>query len=151
MANSQFLHDIEKDIDNKIVNPVNKILRQAAKEGFDSVTTLQRNGGRVPINTGYFRSNWKLTLNAPSESVGIEPNDSQRPDTSMYAPDQYASEFARSKAYANRSMAVYSIKSHKGFYLTNHTRYGDIIEANWGLMSYARQRIEHALQQINSI
>ncbi len=147
----QFLLDINKELEKDVINPANVIIRRAAELGYEAVTTLQRDGGRVPINTGYFRSNWKQTLNAPSESSGIEPSDSQRPQTSMYAPDQYSGEYNMSAAYAKRSRANFSIKTHTGFFLTNHTSYGRRLSYEYGLMSFAENVTRAELNKINRL
>ena len=125
---SDFKHEIEKEVRVNVVTPLNNAVRASAQVGYDQVTRLYREGGRTPINTGMFRSAWRVTLTRQSEYCPNEAKVVTRPRTSIWAPDQFSSEYDASRVASERAISLFSVGSHKQVFLTNNTSYAHLIE-----------------------
>ena len=149
----QFMQEIKKETDVNLVHPLNKAMRDVAMIGYNSVTKLYRDGGRTPINTGFFRANWRLTLTKES---GFSPDEIaiiDRPKTSIHAPDQFAGMYNQSRSAAERATSRFSVRSHTSIYLTNNVSYSELIEHGGeyirphGVLSHAVINMQVALDE----
>jgi hypothetical protein len=65
------LNRFAESIDKK----VEAVIRQIVIELFNAITLHN------PVDTGYSRSNWRVSVNEPDETVSVPPSDKARADT----------------------------------------------------------------------